>query len=326
MNSIEKLHQKNTKINNLFNKIKKINILNDLLFDDTFDKHTHLHKCVMLTKQYPILNKYIDEYLNIYPNDIDLTDRFQLTPLMLAVAKTSTISSEETVKILLKHNANVNVKNEGYMTPLMFASVYSNSGSTTETVRLLLESGANVNAQDNDGYTSLTHSVLCTRTRSSEKTVRLLLEYGADINIQDIYGWTPIMYAAGYSETNSTNKTVNILLEYSPNLNIQDRNGTNVFALSVMNFPNDSSEETIIKLLKTCNDISTLIDIAFNVYESKNGKKALDIILPNRRKFISEVTLNKEKLFESEFWRFNNCDFKIMPPKLINFESIVAMM
>ena len=56
----------------------------------------------------------------------------------------------------------------------MLAAGDSQYHSSNETVKILLKHGANVNLQDNDGYTALMRATEYSKTNSSQKTVKLL--------------------------------------------------------------------------------------------------------------------------------------------------------
>ena len=74
----------------------------------------------------------------------------------------------------------------------MLASRYSKTKSSEETVKILLEHGANVNIQGINplkcrygyGWTALTYASVNLKNSSSKQTVRMLLEHGADLNIK----------------------------------------------------------------------------------------------------------------------------------------------
>jgi hypothetical protein len=71
-----------------------------------------------------------------------------VTPLHLAV----TGSSRELVQLLIRHGAEVNVRDSEDRTPLHFAVLYA---SDLDLIRLLLEAKADPNAADASGATPL---------------------------------------------------------------------------------------------------------------------------------------------------------------------------
>lgn len=70
----------------------------------------------------------------------------------------------------------------------MLASANSGKKSTEKTVKILLKHNANVDFQDARGWTALINSVYGSRRLSTEKTVKMLLKYGANVNIPNNYG------------------------------------------------------------------------------------------------------------------------------------------
>lgn len=136
------------------------------------------------------------------------------TSLMIACKNSSTKSSIETVKLLLKHGAEVNIQDRIYgFTALMFASESSNIDSSIDTVKVLLENGADINVQSTDGWTALMLASRYSNKDSSIETVKLLLEHGADPNIWLDNEWTAMKLAACYAYEFSSIKTVKLLLE-----------------------------------------------------------------------------------------------------------------
>jgi ankyrin repeat protein len=116
------------------------------------------------------------------------------TPLYLAV-ESGQIS---TVELLLQHTANVNT---GYpavkYTPLHYAA----GNGTLELVELLLKAGANPTAVDHDNRTPL----LCASWNRSDKSfaiVETLILNGGDVNAKNRWGETPLHISARRSHPN----------------------------------------------------------------------------------------------------------------------------
>lgn len=228
-------YQKETKIYNLFEQIKSIPELKDLLKDNkdaryyynfNFSKKiSHLHKCVLRTFHYPFLNNYIIEYLNLYPDKIDIKNEMGDTALMLAVSNCKMKNTIETVKILLKYNPNVNIQNL-------------------------------------HGHTALIIAINSTFIkRTSEKIIKMLVDNNADIN------------------------------------------------------------------LATCGG-ENVVSIAFFNSIKKNGRSVIDFLLPNRKKFIENMSFNKNIIVKnrSVFWKVGLCDFKIIYTPINNFRLIINRM
>ena len=101
----------------------------------------------------------------------------------------------ECVRLLLKHKADVEIRDPTGNTPLFDACEYSDEPTCA---RLLLENNANANALNRFGETPLTQGC----KQGCLKYVRLLIEHGANPHIPNHHGNTPldIARANGYDE------------------------------------------------------------------------------------------------------------------------------
>lgn len=160
--------------------------------------------------------------------DIDMTDPWGVTPLVLALLN----MNFDTASMLVENGADVNLWDWWGRTPL-YAAIDLNTlprGSRPdlpptdtltglELARMLLERGANPNLRlkkepparggtgdrgqlegNTDGYVLITGATPLHRAAkaSDDAAIKLLLEHGADVNMPNqIYGITPILAAAG---------------------------------------------------------------------------------------------------------------------------------
>ena len=226
-------YRKGTKIYDLCKKICDNEKLKYLMFSDqhleykcnnyTSKGFTHLHKCVVRTREYPFLNEYISEYLKCNPNKINIKNKLGFTPLILASLNSRSNSSEKTVKILLKYNADINAQDKNGKTALMHCCVYTTLFSTEETVKILLEHNANVNLKSIYGFTAIVYAVKNVKVTSTIKTISMLLEHNADVNIGDNDGRTALIHTVRYLRQ-ETEEIVKMLLNHNADVNIQDRN------------------------------------------------------------------------------------------------------
>ena len=118
--------------------------------------------------------------------DPNAVDNHGMSALMLAV------SDPDKVRLLLAHDAQVDVQSKLGRTALLLASSYSNN---TNVVKKLIHAGSDVQYADRRGWTSV---VLAARTGDSE-LVRTLLDAGGDVNggnAQGLSPGTPLMQAA----------------------------------------------------------------------------------------------------------------------------------
>jgi ankyrin repeat protein len=87
------------------------------------------------------------------------------------------VSSLDVAQLFIKHDANVNFKNDYGITPLHVMAQWLYK---IEITKLLIMHGADVNAKNKDGWTPIFY------VEDSEAT-ELLIKYGAEINIKDYY-------------------------------------------------------------------------------------------------------------------------------------------
>jgi ankyrin repeat protein len=122
------------------------------------------------------------------------------TPLLLAAK----VGDAESIALLLKYHAMIDLPNSEGVTPLMAAAGMGHSFNPTRgryktdeeaavAVKLLKEAGASINGHDRGGLTAL-HSAA---EHGWNDTLKLLVADGADLQPKDTRGLTPIDYAAG---------------------------------------------------------------------------------------------------------------------------------
>ena len=159
-------YQKDSKIYMLFEQIKKIRDLKHITSQSkeipnvckTYYNsivYNHLHACVIKTKKYPFLNEYIDEYLNLYPERIDYIGRGGYTALLISIISFNR-SSFETIKILLKHDANVNMRfGKGYVL-FLFAVYQAIYCQKVKIIKILVEYNADIELENSIGENAVT--------------------------------------------------------------------------------------------------------------------------------------------------------------------------
>ena len=152
------------------------------------------------------------------------------TPLHVVSSNGCEVDREQKMRLLLKHNADVNLTGGEGETPLHL--VCSNNDDEDVVVALaclLLEGGADVNRTNMDGRTPVLEA--CRRGHFS--VLRLLVEqYGADIHVKDKYGvesfavmflgWLPCRM-----------KVAQYLLEHGASVTAMDRYGHTALHQSV---------------------------------------------------------------------------------------------
>ena len=114
-------------------------------------------------------------------DDINMLDSQGNNALMIAVLN----KQRESVRTLIKRDANVNLRNQDGKSALWYAV---DSGDLPIT-KLLLDAGAEVNVQDNEfGQTP----IFIAAQKNYTDLVSLLVAHRADANIKDIHGETAI--------------------------------------------------------------------------------------------------------------------------------------
>ena len=208
-------------------------------------------------------------------NCVDSKDDNGTTPLMYASRLSNSISSLETVKLLLDKGADVNIQRKYESTALILASMFSNSTSSIATVKLLLEYGANPDLYDFHEYTALNISVEYSDSTSSIDNVKLLLDYKANYDIENYEGDTPLIVATKMLAVD----IVRLLLEYGADPNHQNiKANTALMCLPPYTTDRNDNGKTIIRLLLNYN-----IDLNLkNIY----GKTAYDLVSQEYKELI----------------------------------------
>jgi len=119
----------------------------------------------------------------------------------------------EMVKYLIKHVADITIKDKNKRTTLFYAC---KSGKEF-LVKYLVKLGANINEEDEGGNTPLFNACLS----GNENLVRYLVDEGADINKQNNDGETPLFNACGNGNVN----LIKILIDLEVDKNKQDNDG-----------------------------------------------------------------------------------------------------
>jgi ankyrin repeat protein len=159
----------------------------------------------------------------MHKSGIDAADKDNISPALYA-AKNNDI---QTLSILAKTGADLNVKDELGKTPLILATGMGN----ISLVRDLLAAGANTENKDNAGRTALMHAV----QGGYAAITALLISNKADIETTDLIASTPLILAA--KEKN--NKITADLVKAGADVNAQDRLGRTplIWALNNNDYP-----------------------------------------------------------------------------------------
>ncbi|ORX44704.1 ankyrin [Piromyces finnis] len=146
-----------------------------------------------------------------YNIDINRPNSIGLYPLVQA-CKSNKLN---TVKILLQNGANPNLICD-YSTPLIDACLKNN----IDIVRELLSYGANVNLKSNNDMCALVHLINSDKVNNN-KIIKLLIDYGADIFVKDNYG-NSLLYILNNSNKVDKEEVYEILINAIKQYEIYD--------------------------------------------------------------------------------------------------------
>ena len=141
---------------------------------------------------------------------VNIPDKNHCTPLYVAASR----GHFDVSKLLLQHGADVNIHDEDGLPPLYAAA----SGQHFDIFKLLLEHGANINIPDKEYHRTPLRVAVWDRNLD---LCKFLLDHGADVNIPDKRKETPLHFAAamGYPSLD----ICKLLLEHGANVHSTDK-------------------------------------------------------------------------------------------------------
>jgi len=143
-----------------------------------------------------------------------------MTPLHLAVIKSSHLNYSKIVQFLVSNGSDVNAKLDDGDTPLHLAvTAASINIDNLEVAKLLVSNGADVNAKGNYGNTPL-HKAVTKVNR--KKIIQFLVSNGADVNVKDEIGITPLYWAASLKDNI---EDVQFFVSNGANVNVKTNDG-----------------------------------------------------------------------------------------------------
>ena len=181
------------------------------------DKQTLLQLSVLST------NTKLTLYLLNKHLDIDATDKYGITPLIVASVHSRYRS---TLALLIKHHATLEHKTNNGSCALSMAFRNGNY----EGVWLLLNAGANIHIFDGlQTPLTLCHTALDKYPNHADefrKIQTFLLEKGAHVDIPtNTLRWTPLFHAATRYQDLNIKALLHLLLKYGAQVNLVDTNG-----------------------------------------------------------------------------------------------------
>jgi ankyrin repeat protein len=129
----------------------------------------------------------ISALLQNNPHCVDLPDTQGRTALIQAARR----ADVDTVRLLLEHQASINLQAKNGVTALIYASRGGRNNVVVEVVKLLLSNHANLELQDESGNTALMNACLMEATY----VIPLLVQHDARIDIKNKNGEDPLAIA-----------------------------------------------------------------------------------------------------------------------------------
>jgi len=167
-------------------------------------------------------------------NGFDIDSQYE-TFLSYTLLHTASVRGHiDLVKLLLKNNADIELKTTHNQTPVMLAARYGHD----EVVDILVGSNAQLDCVDSQMYTALHLAVIY----GSLKVVGILVLIMQDLNPVDMKGRTPLHHAAKRGEV----EVVKCLLEGNVDINLEDGHGRTAFATA-----ESAGYSNVSKLLET---------------------------------------------------------------------------
>lgn len=151
----------------------------------------------------------------ITADDVFFDDVGTVVPLIKAASK----GDAQIVQLLLKADANIDIKDDDYGTAL---EVAARKGHTA-VVETLIQAGASMSG----GIGPLHAASMCGKLNE----VTALLKSGANVDTRDNQKWTPLMYAACHKQ----HHVIEILVKVSPNINLKNIEGMTALMISAKN-------------------------------------------------------------------------------------------
>ncbi|AGD92604.1 putative ankyrin repeat protein [Megavirus lba] len=291
------------------------------------------YKCRNLTKlmYYIIYERKIDnsrdkilKQIKKYPNNINAVNSNNLSALFLAALYSNTLSSLETVRLLIENKANVNIYTLDSYSILQLCSQYSNYYSNNKTIELLLDHGADINYNKKFGTVSaLTLACTNSSTNSNIETVKLLINRGAKIDKEGKKTNCELICTCYPVESGYNIETIKILLNSGANINSYDKDRKTALIHSTIEGNDIFNYTTLKKVEKVNMDIIKLfLDYGIDyTIKDKDDKTFMDYLSEENKQIAQNVinTIETSKLIKANMEKniiFNVNDFLHRPDSL----------
>ena len=217
---------------------------------------SHLTFAALHSRKNNDFNEYIDSYLELFPDEIHSKNRLGNNLLMVVSRYAGTLSTIETLKIILNHNPKINAVNFSGKTALMFAVTNSLKSSSNSAVNLLINYGAKTDIKDYNGMTAVMLAAKMYGKGSTRVSFVKLMLNNPNYNCMDKYGKKLIHYVFENRRFLFHKKLMIEVLKNTYNLNIE------IGSKKLINFLYDEffDDKIIIYALENGSSILDLID------------------------------------------------------------------
>jgi len=196
------------------------------------------------------------------------------------------------VRILIKHDVNLDMRNKRSETPLMVAAKNGHVG----IVQILLRNGAFVDAKNSEGQTALVWAIL--GGGNIDVVKQLIIEGKASLDKKDNTGCSALMYACyfGYVDI------VELLLKF--NVNIVLKNNVGYSACDITRISGRNSKK-ILELFSSVSDnkeLGSIIEEIPDIEEMYVKADALPISQETKKEIRQEITyLKQTSVFDQSY-------------------------
>jgi ankyrin repeat protein len=202
--------------------------------------------------------------------DVNMPDGFGNTPLMVASLK----SMPSLVTLLINHGANVNYKSDVLLSAMSWAAYNSHR----KIISILINHGVDIEDKYCDNNTALI--LLCVNwkkmhNRQIAKCAKLLINAGANVNAQNDLGTTPLMICAIKKNT----PVAKLLIKAGAKINIK-----NELSNTALMYACNKQKVSLIKLL--------LQSGANRFTKNKNGETAKDYLNKQNAHMFDNLIIN----------------------------------
>jgi hypothetical protein len=176
---------------------------------------------------------------------------------MAACVFLDTSSNIETIKLLIKHNADLIIQDNDGKNALIH--ICPRRIKNMDIIKLLINDvNIDLNLKDSNGDTAL--MLFCMHNGYRKDIIKLFIKNGTNTNIINNMGWNVLFYITLFSHKDNNLESFHLLLKHSTDCSIQDINGKNVLMILCRPILSGLNTKMIRLLLDYDDSIINLID------------------------------------------------------------------